>query len=582
MHSVNFIPLNRFNGIMGETMTDIQKTKIVVKAPRTSSRSADTIFQEILASRGYRDEESIRHFTHPPAPTLAYLLSESGLTKKALQAVQAELDAYLARGEDICVFGDYDADGVTATATLWLALLAYAKKQCSTSRLLPFIPDRRQHGYGLSEAAIATIVAGTGFQDTKYPDFRPSLVITVDNGIVAHEGVAALKAAGIAAIITDHHQPLPTLPDAAAFLHTTATSGAGVAWILAMYLLQESPYAQGLLEYATLGIVADLMPLTGLNRSIVVAGLKALSATKRPGLLALYEAASLTGKALTTYDVSFALAPRLNAAGRIYNPLDALRLLCTGESGQAAKLAAQIESHNQDRQNLTESAILDAGQTEQSGKIAVVIGPYHEGVIGLVAGKLAEKFHHPAIVMSEGEGIVKGSARSVPGFDITEFLRSLTTPFLGLGGHAGAAGFSVSKADVPALISEVKARGEAIPSDLLVKSLVVETELSLAEATMTLAQLLQSLEPYGMENPRPTFLIKNVTVLEDRKLGSEGQHRKLTIHQDGTTRELMLFRNGLPHPLTRLDVVVCTLDINVWRGKASLQLIGNYVEPKLA
>jgi single-stranded-DNA-specific exonuclease len=553
-------------------------TNITHRFPRSGPRDAATIFHDILAARGYQSEADAHTFIHPPTPDLAYVIEESGLSRDTLKGVQAVLDTYLASGDDIAVFGDYDADGVTATAALWLGLLAYAKRVHSHSRILPFVPDRHAHGYGLSSAAVKAVISGTGFADTKYPDFRPRLVITVDNGIVAHAGVSELNAAGIAVVITDHHQPLPTLPEARAILHTTATSGAGVAWILALYLLEDTAFARDLIEYATIGIVADLMPLTGLNRSIVVSGLKALSTTKRPGLLALYESAGLTGKTLSTYDLSFALAPRINAAGRIYNPLDALRLLCTGDREQAHTLAAQIESHNQDRQNLTEAAILDAEKAGATGNITVTIGPYHEGVIGLVAGKLAEKSHHPAIVMSEGEDVVKGSARSIPGFDITAFLRSLTTPFVGLGGHAGAAGFSLQRRDVEAFMTEVETRAKEIPAELLVKSLLVETELTLSEATMSLAEMLKSLEPYGMENPRPLFLIKEVTVLEDRRLGSEGQHRKVTIHQGGTTRELILFRNGLPHPLTKLSRVVATLDINVWRGKTSLQLIGNYVE----
>jgi single-stranded-DNA-specific exonuclease len=284
-------------------------------------------------------------------------------------------------------------------------------------------------------------------------------------------------------------------------------------------------------------------------------------------------------KELTTYDISFGLAPRINAAGRIYSPLDALRLLCTSDAKLAGELATKIESHNKDRQEYTDSALKNAIAAKVDHKVIVIIGDYHEGVIGLVAGKLAEMWNRPAVVMSDNGEVIKGSARSIPGINITELLRTLKTPFLGLGGHEQAAGFSISKSAVNNFIKELERLGdECIDEKLLVKTHSCDLELPLKATSLSLAKILHALEPYGMANPKPKFLFRSLAVLEDRQLGSEGKHRKLTIEQGGITRELMLFNTKEDYPLKSIKAVIATIDINVWRDKESLQLIASYVE----
>jgi single-stranded-DNA-specific exonuclease len=550
---------------------------IELKTKVDKDATAEDIFQAILASRGYKTTKEQDSFLNPPEPDLDYLLKESGLKKSALKSAQKLLDAHLKDDHDICVFGDYDADGVTATAVMWQAVVAYGKKSGSNSRILPFIPDRHKHGYGLGDKAVADVLSGAAFATTNFESFTPKLIITVDTGIVAHAGISSFRSAGIDVIVTDHHLPVGELPNASKIIHTTATSGAGVAWIFAMYLLGDT--ASKLLDLATIGVIGDMMPLTGLNRSLAVAGLKSLSTTKRPGLVSMKSAMGVGDKNLTTYDISFGMAPRINAAGRIYNPLDALRLLCTSDIKLASELALKIESHNKDRQEYTDKALLLAASHSAKHKIVIIIGDYHEGVIGLVAGKLTEIFHRPAVVMSDNGEVIKGSARSVPGVNITELLRSLQTPFLGLGGHDQAAGFSIAKKEVAKMIKELESLGDkTISDDLLVKQYFADLFLPLSATTMVLAKLLHTLEPYGMSNQKPKFLLENLTVIEDRKLGSEGKHRKLTVEQGGITRELMLFNSKESYPLQSIKAVICTIDINVWRDKESLQLIGSYVE----
>lgn len=544
--------------------------EIKLKAKLTKDATAKDIFETILASRGYKTMAKQQAFLSPVEPTLDYLLKESGLKKSVLSRAQKLLDVHLTAGHDICVFGDYDADGVTASAVMWQAITAYAKLRGASSKILPFLPDRHKHGYGLSDLAISELLGRE--------DFHPQLVITVDTGIVASAGIARFRKVGIDVIVSDHHQPEKTLPSANVIVHTLKTSGAGVAWIFAMYLLGDS--AMKLLDLATIGVIGDMMPLTGLNRAICVAGLRALSTTHRPGLVAIKKVMGLGDKAMTTYDVSFGIAPRINAAGRIYNPLDALRLLCTSDAKLASELAGKIESHNKDRQEYTDRALKLASSLQVMHNIIVIAGDYHEGVIGLVAGKLVEMFHRPAVVISlTGADVLKGSARSVPGFNITDLLRSLKTPFLGLGGHDQAAGFSLARDQLGALQTELETKGDQIiTSELLVKSYTVDLQITLKSTTLELAKMIDSLEPFGMGNPKPKFLFKDLAVIEDRKLGSEGKHRKLTVEQNEITRELMLFNSKEPYPLKNLTSVVASLDINLWRDKESLQLIGSYVE----
>lgn len=552
-------------------------TNITVKAKIRINSTAEEIYATILKSRGFVSVKEQENFLNPPKPELKYLLKESKITLLSLKKFQKILTTHLKSKNDICIFGDYDADGVTATATMWQTVVAFSKLNKSTSRILPFIPDRHRHGYGLGEKAVADLISGKAFSTSAYDDFKPRLVITVDTGIVAHDGINKLIDSGIEVMITDHHLPLSLgFPESSCVVHTTKTSGAGVAWIISMFLLGDS--AQRLLDIATIGVVGDMMPLISINRSICIAGLTALSKTKRPGLIAMKKQMGVGDKQLTTYDISFGIAPRINAAGRIYNPQDALRLLCTSDPDQAMKLAATIESHNKDRQNLTDQALLHATTQNSTHNVILIIGDYHEGIIGLVAGKLTELYSKPAIVISANKDALKGSARSVPGINITDFLRSLKTPFLGLGGHDQAAGFSISPTLLEEFKAEVLGKANQLDPKLLIKHYSADLELPLNLTNLKLAKLLESLEPYGMANSKPKFLFIDLEVLQDKPLGKDGQHHKLTVMQNNTTREVLVFNSKHKHPLKSIKYLIANLDINVWQGNSTLQLIASYVE----
>ncbi len=539
--------------------------------------SAEDIFQAILGSRGLENEVAQKLFLNPPTPTLKSLIKETGIKLSTLKNIQKILDSHVESGDDICVFGDYDADGITSTAILWQTLVYYVKGK--NIRVLPFLPDRHRHGYGLSIKAVEEMYDGKSWQTSHYPDFFPKLMITVDNGIVAHEAADLLSQKGIELIITDHHQMADTTPVAGAILHTTSTSGAGIAWILALYLLKENEFGMSLIDLAALGIIADMMPLHGINRGIVVHGLAALSKTKRPGLLALYKYAKIDPSSISTYTISFVLAPRINAAGRLFDPYDALRLLCATKSDSAEPLANKINSHNIDRQELTEVALNSISKESFAHKIVVVIGDYHEGIIGLVAGKLTELTHKPSIVISNQGDSLKASARSVPGVNITELLRSLSVPFLSLGGHSAAAGFGIESSTKDLFLNELYDLADRIiPDELLEPITKVDFELSPTQVTLSLARLIATLEPYGIGNPKPKFVLKNIDVLEDKQLGSSGKHRKLIVECGSKTLEVLLFNTKEPYPLKNISQLVATIDINSWNDRERVQLIGNYVE----
>jgi single-stranded-DNA-specific exonuclease len=537
----------------------------------TSLTSAQAIYEAILTERDLDPK--------PSFPTLQSLIPDLNLNKDNLANAKNVLESHLQKGSDILVYGDYDVDGVTSTSILFLTLNNLAKG--TSSRILPFIPHRNLHGYGISPSSLEEIFSGAAFQNTAYPDFSPSLIITVDTGIVAHTEIKSLLDRGVDVILTDHHQPASTLPEATSIVHSTTSSGAGLAWVFSLYLTDEAQFALDLLDLATLGIVADLLPLTGVNRQLVYHGLKVVNNSKRPGLLALRQVAKLMDQdSLSVSDLSFRLAPRLNAAGRLADATTALRLLCTNDKSLSNKLAKQLDEYNRERQLLTDSGVKHALSQNSSDKLIIVASTdYHEGVVGLIAGRLVERFQRPALAISLSDELSKGSARSVKGINITSLLRKFESEFLGLGGHELAAGFSFSPDKLAKLsTSLINYANEHISDDLLEPEYSVDAILNLSQISLSLVKLLNQLAPFGIGNPRPRFVSHNLNVLEDRFLGSEGQHRRLTLEQNGETRQAIWFNCQLKEDLSKLSSLVYTIDLNLWKNKAYLQLIVKHAE----
>lgn len=456
------------------------------------SKNNENIIDTLLKNRGIKDK---KEFLNPKPPEFKLTLGKS-LTriKKAIK-----------NQEKIVVYGDYDADGICATAIIWETLNSLGAK------VLPFIPSREKEGYGLSIEGIKSIDA--------------NLIITVDNGIVANEAVDYANKNKIDIIIIDHHERPKKIPKAFAIVHTTKLCAAGIAYFFSKKLVKNPS-----LELAAIATITDLLPLTEVNRSLVKYGLESLKDTQRVGLRAILEVAGI--EKVGTYEIGFMIGPRLNASGRIESALTALRLLCTNNKGKAKELAKLLNETNKDRQEMTEKMTIHAKSLAKiEGKIIVLEHEsFHQGVIGLVAGKLVEQYYLPAIVIAKTDGISKASARSIAGFNIIEAIRACDEILLNAGGHPMAAGFSIETSRISEfrrLISDYAK--EKITDDLLERSLRVDCVLKLNQITMDLYQEIQKMAPFGMGNPEPVFA-SSVTIDNIRAVGQEGKHLKLVVN----------------------------------------------------
>ncbi len=530
-----------------------------------------------------------------PGDVEAYLRGEARLDNpfriKDMQEAVTRIRRALREGERIAVYGDFDADGVTATALMVQVLEALG------GSVQPYIPHRVDEGYGLNHSALQEL-ARDGF----------TLVITVDCGIRSTEEVAFARRLGLDMIVTDHHAIGAELPPALAAINPKrpdcpypfkGLAGVGLAYKLAQALLranEQVPIRPGsvpalaeteLLDLVALGTVADLAPLLSENRALVRRGLEQLNQTQRPGLQALMAQASLAPGQVTATSIGFALGPRLNAAGRLDNAMVSYRLLQTGDVFEAAQLASQLERLNAQRQQLTATAVehalalIDAeGGDRRLHMVASTEIP--AGIVGLVAGRLVEHYYRPALVVELKEPHSRGSARSIAEFDITQALDNCAE--LGLlvrhGGHAAAAGFTVETAKLPLLKAHLQelAAGQLGAEDLR-PSVSIDAEVALGDLDWATFELLQQLEPTGHGNPQPVLMSRRLRVREARRVGNDGGHLKLTVTDPGagpwqeTVWDAIAFRQG--HWLERLPETVdlaYTLERNVWNGQLRRQL----------
>lgn len=517
----------------------------------------EDIIKILLENRGLTTKKDIEFFLNPPDPS-KLTPSDVGIDKTSLSKAIKRIQKAIGDKESIVVYADYDADGITAGAIMWEALHSLG------ANIMPYIPHRVEEGYGLSIKGI----------DAVREQYDPSLIITVDHGITAWEKVEYAKKQRIDVIVTDHHVKPKKLPDCT-IVHTTKLSGAGVSWFLARELTSFSS-----LELAAIGTIADMMPLTGPNRSIVKYGVTAINITTRVGLDALIADAGLTKGALDVYTVSHALAPRLNAAGRLEHAMDALRLICTKQEVKARLLAGKLGMTNRERQKLTLDttvhalqglSLLKQGETLRK-LLFVVHESYNQGVIGLVAGKLVEEYYRPAIVVSKGETFSKASARSINGFNIVEAIRSCSDILVDVGGHPMAAGFTVETKNLAVLQKRLeKLTEKELDKDKLTRTLKIDAEIPLELVTSDLYKQLQQLQPFGFGNPEPVFATRNVTVTESRLVGADGKHLKLRL----SSIDAIAFNFGSLYGKIKPDVpidIAYTIDMNTWNGNSRLQL----------
>lgn len=518
----------------------------------------------VLAARGYGAPEKALALCGPGGP-LGDPMRLSGMPQ-AVARIQQAIDS----GERIVVFGDYDVDGVTATALLYTCL------DSAGAEVYYKLPSRGEDGYGLSEAAVELM-------DEK----DVSLIITVDSGISAAAAVRRAKELGMDVVVTDHHLAPAELPEAAAVVDPQQPgdesgcgmlSGAGVAFKLVCAL--EGCDAEELLpvygDLAAIGTVADIMPLVGENRRIVKAGLALLQETDRPGLAALIRQCGLEGKRLTAENISFALAPRLNAAGRMDDATAALELLLCEDEAQAAGLAAALEEKNAERQKTEQhiaQSVLDtiaADPSYETDRILVVWGEgYHQGVIGIVASRIVEKFGKPAVIIAVDEaGDGKGSGRSVPGISLYDAIAACAPLLVRYGGHAQAAGLSVKKENLGALRPRHQRLGRAGVPRARGAAIEVDARVQLAALNCAEVASLEKLAPFGAGNPAPLFLVENA-LLEGVYPLSEGRHVRLRLRQGGAALNAVYFGKGPDTlcyaPGAQVDVV---LALSIFEGKA--------------
>lgn len=528
----------------------------------------------ILAARGITD----------PTEALTLLAGEEELSDPMLltdmdKACARILEA-IDKEQTIVVYGDYDVDGVTATALLYQHLKGMgASVKC-------MLPSREGDGYGLSKNAIQSI-----------RDKGCQLIVTVDNGISALEEAEFAASLGVDLIVTDHHLPHDALPKAVAVVDPRRADdhspfkglcGAGVAFKLCAALDGCPP--EEMLDYcgdlAAVGTVADVMPLTGENRTLVKAGLKSLQQTDRPGISALLEEVGLEGKPITAENVSYAIAPRINAAGRMDNAVTALQLVLCEDEERAVELAHKLNEINVARQE-TEQEIVKAAQEQLDAEPAILEDrviliwgrDWHPGVIGIVASRLVEKTGRPVIVVSvdeHGEG--KGSGRSVQGFNLHECIASCEDILLRFGGHAMAAGLSVREENLPELrrrLNEWAARECAV---LFTPPLECDLSIHLDRITVESVRRLEQLAPYGAENPTPVFVLEKA-VIDGIFSVSEGKHCRLRLRQGNASIYAVWF--GMPPeqlPYTMGDVVDAAVNLSVYESLRGAQLSGRILE----
>jgi len=494
-----------------------------------------TILHLLLKNRNVKN---IKEFLDPPSP-LSMKIEDFGF-KTEIKKTLKILEEIKKNNQSIVVYTDYDADGITGGAILWetLHLLGF--------NVMPYVPHRKLEGYGFSIKGI----------DNVKKKYDPALIISVDHGITAKEKVSYAKSIGIPIIITDHHLKPDMLPtDAEALFHIPALSGSGVSYFFSKMVfdhfklqtsntgLLTSHFSTDYLALASIGTVADLVPLIGPSRSIVKHGLEAFPQVKRVGLKEILKDAGIEGRRVTPYEIGFMIAPRINAVGRLEHAIDALRLLCTRDPKKAHALAANIGEKNRERQDMVTIAVEEAKQIVDHSKlvnlltdklIILISDTWHEGIIGLIASKVAESYFRPTIVMTQSDGFLKGSARSVPSFHITDFLRSLKKYLIDVGGHKGAAGFTIEKKKLNTFIKKARQEAKKLISERdLERKMEIDMKIPLSKIHLAWVKELEKLQPFGMGNPQPTFYSKG-TIAGAKIFGKKDEHLKLYIKKQNT------------------------------------------------
>lgn len=525
----------------------------------------------LMNIRGLDDAAHLREFLGEGEP-----LSDPFLLKDMDKAA-ARITRAVDNMEKIAVYGDYDADGVTSTAML------YSYLETRGADVIFYIPQREGEGYGMNIGAVEYL-----------KEQGVSLIVTVDNGISSVQEVARANELGIDVVVTDHHRPQEILPDAVAVVDAYRPddtspykhfSGVGIAFKLLMALEDGAGDVEDLLEaysdLAAIGTIGDIVPLTGENRTLIRAGLEHLSQSDRPGVQALLENAGIAGKALTSTNVAFTLVPRINATGRMGAPERAVRLLISGYEEEAEVLSEEICADNEERRRV-EAEIAEAAFADIEAKgymkdrVVVVDGEnWHHGVIGIVASRVTERCGKPCMIISRGETEAKGSGRSIEGFSLFEAICACGDLLLKFGGHPMAAGITLKPENIEAFRKRINQYAAEHFPQMPTQTVTLDCKLNPAALSVSMAQSLTQLEPFGNGNPQPVFGLFNMELSNVTPVGGGG-HLRLTLEKNGAVITAMRFNTKpeeLPYHIgDKIDLAV-QLEAREFRGQPSLTVI---------
>ena len=496
-----------------------------------------------------------------------FLQSLKDASSLILQAMQDQ--------RPIIILGDYDADGVCATSVLALAL----KRDLNYSHVFEFIPNRFTHGYGMSQESIKDALAL--LPDSLAEKFV--LFVTVDSGITSVEEAGFLKSLGHNLIITDHHQKLDVLPDADVVVWSDKIVGAAIAWLLTKVLGAKT---RSSIVFPAIATVTDVYPLADINRALVKAGLDVLNTEPPVGWKELLQVSNLTPGSIEAYSFGWVLGPRINAAGRLENASTAVRLFLSSNSAERVSLAQRLDTLNKTRQDetLRMFELLHTGVDSSRRFILEAREDFHEGLIGLVAGRLVRSFHKPSIVVSLNGTFGKGSVRSIQGINIIEILRRHSDLFEALGGHPMAAGFTIRKEKLLELENRLQQEFGSLPLELFNPVVVADLEMPLSLVGMPLLDLLKSLKPFGTGNPEPRFFAKDVTLVNKQTVGRTQDHVSLSLMSPNLAKPIrgIAFKMApLFEPFGLGDKVdlIFTVRPNEYRGRVSPNLVVEAVRP---
>jgi single-stranded-DNA-specific exonuclease len=544
--------------------------EVAVRALAEAAGLSDVVAR-ILVSRGVIEVEQARRFLSPD-------LDRDWRDPSSVPGMDAAADAVAAavrEGLRIAVFGDFDADGITAAAVVTLGLRRLG------AEVVPLLPHRINDGYGLGETSVARLLAA-----------GPDMVVTVDCGISSGPEVATLLAAGVRVVVTDHHEPGADVPQGVPVTDPKlpgavfdGLAGAGVALKLVQAVGQRLGDADvwlDLADIAALGTIADVVPLVDENRALVAFGLERMRRDPRPGIAALARSAGVEPAALDAERVAYGLAPRLNAAGRVADPEDALALLLAEDAGQAEPIAAALDGYNRVRQGVEQELLaLARAEAERvfrpGDRVLVLAGEgWHEGVKGIAAGRLAGAFGVPTLLFAIEDGVAHGSGRSAASVDLHAAVSACSDMLTRFGGHSAAVGVTLPAADLPRFAERLNEQLSTLPPEAFLPRLEIDAELHLSELSRELAAQLAALEPFGHGNPRPLLASRGVFMNGRKRVGADSSHLRFEAYDGLASVSAIAFRCpeiGTAAGTESAVDLAYQLEVDEWRGQERLQIL---------